>query len=251
MEAYVKTSIDAKIAEIEFFSSASNSLNSNQLKQLSKTILKCGHNNKVKVIHLKSYGDRVFCAGASFDELLAIDNLETATEFFMGFANVINAIRTCNKIVMTSIQGKTVGGGVGIAAASDYVLATESAAIKLSELSIGIGPFVIEPAVTRKIGLSNISNLSLNPILWKNANWAKNVGLYHEIYINIAELKQNTDVFLKQLSNYSSQALLEMKKVLWRDTEHWDKLLEERAGVSGKLVLSEETKTALQEFKKK
>ncbi|MGY5355142.1 enoyl-CoA hydratase/isomerase family protein [Wenyingzhuangia sp. IMCC45467] len=251
MEAYVKTTVKDKIAEIEFFSPASNSLASNQLSQLSNAIKIWGQNEEVVVIHLKSAGDKVFCAGASFDELLAIDNLENGTTFFMGFANVINAIRTCGKIVVTTVQGKTVGGGVGIAAASDYVFATHSASIKLSELSIGIGPFVIEPAITRKIGLSNTAKLSLNATTWRTAKWAEEVNLYHEVYTSISELNTSLAAFLSQMVTYSSSALQEMKKAMWQGTEHWDKLLQERAGVSGKLVLSTETKEALHKFKRK
>lgn len=251
MEAYVKTTIKEKVAEIEFFNPASNSLNSEQLAQLSDAILGWGQNDDISVIHIKSAGSRVFCAGASFDELLAIDDLKNGTKFFMGFANVINAIRTCGKIVVTTVQGKTVGGGVGIAAASDYVFATETAAVKLSELSIGIGPFVIEPAVTRKIGLSNMTKLTLNAKVWKSAKWAKKAGLYHEVEPTLSILNNTLDQFLKQLVSYSPQALSEMKKVLWKDTESWEHLLKERAGVSGALVLSDETSKALNQFKSK
>ncbi|MDO3694170.1 enoyl-CoA hydratase/isomerase family protein [Wenyingzhuangia sp. chi5] len=251
MEPYVKTTIKDKVAEIEFFSPASNSLASEQLAQLTTAIKGWGENDGISVIHLKSAGTNVFCAGASFDELLAIEDLENGTKFFMGFANVINAIRTCGKIVVTSVQGKTVGGGVGIAAASDYVFATETAAIKLSELSIGIGPFVIEPAVTRKIGLTNMAILSLNATTWKTAKWAQQVGLYHEVDATLSELNYSLDKFLKQLVSYSPQALSAMKKTFWKGTEQWDILLKERAAVSGKLVLSDETNKALTQFKRK
>ena len=251
MEAYVKTTIKDKVAEIEFFSPASNSLASEQLAQLSDAIKGWGENDGISVIHLKSAGTKVFCAGASFDELLAIEDLESGTNFFMGFANVINAIRTCGKIVVTSVQGKVVGGGVGIAAASDYVFATEGAFVKLSELSIGIGPFVIEPAVTRKIGLTNMSKLSLNATTWRTAKWAAQVGLYHEVEVSLSELNDSLDKFLKQLVSYSPQALFAMKKTLWEGTEQWNVLLKERAGVSGQLVLSEETNKALTQFKRK
>lgn len=249
--AYVKTTIEAKIAEIEFYSPASNSLNSAQLKELGDAILSCRDNKDVSVIHLKSSGEKVFCAGASFDELLAISDIDTGTDFFMGFANVINAIRTCKKIVVTSVQGKTVGGGVGIAAASDYVFATENASVKLSELSIGIGPFVIEPAVSRKIGLTNFTALTLNATQWKSSKWAEKVGLYHHVDSELIDLEARLSPFLIQLASYSSEALEELKNTLWASANHWDELLRERAGVSGKLVLSENTKQALAQFKKK
>lgn len=251
MESYVKTTIKDKVAEIEFFSPASNSLAGAQLEQLSEAITVWGANDDVSVIHLKSAGKKVFCAGASFDELLAIEDLENGKHFFMGFANVINAIRTCGKMVVTSVQGKTVGGGVGIAAASDYVFATETASIKLSELSIGIGPFVIEPAVTRKIGISKMTSLTLNATSWKSAKWAYKAGLFHEVAVDVVELNNTLESFLKQLVSYSPQALSEMKKVLWKGTTDWDVLLQERAAISGALVLSEATIKALTQFKRK
>lgn len=249
--AYVTLTEKNKIAEIEFFSPASNSLNSNQLKELTQAILQAGNNDSISVIHLKSGGERVFCAGASFDELLTIDEFESGTAFFMGFANVVNAIRTCGKLVVTSIQGKTVGGGVGIAAASDYVLASNFASVKLSELSICIGPFVIEPAVTRAIGIAKFAELSLNPTAWKTASWALKNGLYQEVCDDYDALTERTTAYLEELSLYSPEALLEMKKVLWKGTEAWGELLKERAAVSGKLVLTEATKAVLTKFKNK
>lgn len=249
--AYVNTRVQDKIAEIEFFNPASNSLNSLQLKELTAAISELGKNKNIVLIHLKSKGERAFCAGASFDELLQINNLENGTAFFSGFANVINAIRTCGKLVITSIQGKTVGGGVGIAAASDYVFATKSASIKLSELSIGIGPFVIEPAVSRKIGLNNFSELTLNPTVWKTAEWAQKAGLFYQTVDGLEELSTKVSQHLVQLSNYNPIALNELKKVLWNGTESWEQLLIERAKISGELALSEETKKALSQFKNK
>ncbi|NJB82025.1 enoyl-CoA hydratase/isomerase family protein [Wenyingzhuangia aestuarii] len=250
--AYVKATLTNRVAEIEFYSPASNSLNSEQLKQLSKAILSFDDREDVSVIHLKSSGEKAFCAGASFDELLEIETLDKGTAFFMGFANVINAIRKSHKIVVTSIQGKTVGGGVGIAAASDYVFATDQASVKLSELSIGIGPFVIEPAVSRKIGLANFTELTLNPTEWKTAVWAKEVGLYAKVATSVVELNKGVSEFLKQLTTYNSQALSALKRTLWKDnTDDWGELLKERAAISGKLVLSEETKKALAQFKNK
>ena len=246
---YVNLSVENNIATIEFYSPASNSLNSEQLKELADTISSCKENESISVIHLKSGGERAFCAGASFNELIAIDNLEDGEAFFMGFANVINAMRTCNKIIVTSIQGKTVGGGVGIAAASDYVIATEVALIKLSELTIGIGPFVIEPAVSKKIGVSNMTALSLDATEWKSATWAQEKGLFNKVVASMEELKEESLQFIQKLASYNPKALLEMKKVIWMGTDHWDTLLNERAKISGKLVLSQETKKALAKYK--
>ena len=199
---------------------------------------------------MKSEGERAFCAGASFDELVAISNLEEGKAFFSGFANVINAMRSCGKIIVGRIQGKAVGGGVGLASACDYVYATEAASIKLSELSIGIGPFVIAPAVERKIQKSGLAELSLNPTEWKNAYWAQEKGLFSKVFDSIAEMDKELDIHISKLASYNPEALAEMKRVLWEGTEHWDTLLLERAAASGKLSLSTETKQTLDKFKK-
>ncbi|MGK0414059.1 MAG: methylglutaconyl-CoA hydratase [Polaribacter sp.] len=245
------TNIQGNIATIEFGHPASNSFPSELLERLTKEFNLISKNNTVSVIILKSEGEKAFCAGASFDELVAVSNLEEGKQFFAGFANVINAMRTCGKIIVGRVQGKTVGGGVGLAAACDYVLATQQAAIKLSEFTIGIGPFVIEPAVKRKIGLAALSELTLEATAWKNGYWAKEKGLYAKVFETIKELDEEVAILASKLASYNPSALAEMKKVLWENTGHWDQLLLERAKISGELVLSEFTKKALAKFSKK
>lgn len=244
------TKIENRIATVEFGHPASNSFVSELLARLAKEFDKLGENDEVSVIVLKSEGERAFCAGASFDELVAVSNLEEGKEFFSGFANVINAMRKCPKPIIGRVQGKTVGGGVGLASACDYVHATVEAAIKLSEISIGIGPFVIAPAVERKMGKAALAELTLYPSEWKNAYWAKEQGLYSKVYDSISEMDKELDIHLQKLATYNPEALAEMKKVLWEGTEHWDELLLERAEASGRLALSPNTKKALEKFKK-
>lgn len=244
------TSIENNIATIEFGHPASNSFPSELLARLTKELDKLSTNNDVAIIVLKSEGERAFCAGASFDELVAIDNLEDGKAFFSGFANVINAMRRCSKLIVGRVHGKTVGGGVGLASACDYVFATEHASIKLSEFTIGIGPFVIAPAVERKVGVSGLAELTLDASNWKNAYWAKEKGLYARVFENISDLDKALEIFTEKLASYNPEALTEMKSALWKGTEHWESLLIERAETSGKLVLSEFTKNALAKFKK-
>ncbi|MCA0958752.1 enoyl-CoA hydratase/isomerase family protein [Muricauda ruestringensis] len=244
------TRIENRIATVEFGHPASNSFVSELLARLAKELVTLGENNEVSVIVLKSEGERAFCAGASFDELVAVSNLEEGKQFFSGFAHVINAMRKCPKPIIGRVQGKTVGGGVGLASACDYVHATEAAAIKLSEISIGIGPFVIAPAVERKMGKAALAELTLYPTEWKNAYWAKEQGLYAKVYDSISEMDKELDIHLQKLASYNPEALAEMKKVLWQGTEHWDDLLLVRAEASGRLALSPDTKKALEKFKK-
>ena len=246
----LSTKIDQKIATVEFGHPASNSFPSELLERLTKEFYALSKNEAVAVIILKSEGNGTFCAGASFDELIAIQNLEEGARFFAGFANVINAMRTCTKLIICRVHGKAVGGGVGLAAACDYVLATDKAAIKLSELTIGIGPFVIAPAVERKMGLSGFSELALNATAWKNAYWAKEKGLFAGVFESVTELDTEVASLSEKLASYNPDALIEMKKILWKDTSNWKTLLEERAAISGQLVLSLFTKNALAKFKK-
>ncbi|WP_120186081.1 enoyl-CoA hydratase/isomerase family protein [Tenacibaculum lutimaris] len=244
------THIENKVATLEFGHPASNSFPSVLLERLANEFDKLSTNDEVSVIVLKSEGERAFCAGASFDELVSIDNLEEGKAFFSGFANVINAMRRCSKLIVGRVQGKTVGGGVGLAAACDYVLATEQASIKLSEFTIGIGPFVIAPAVERKISVSGLAELTLDATSWKNAYWAKEKGLYARVFETQNELDKEVEILSEKLASYNPEALAEMKKALWKGTEHWEELLIERAETSGKLVLSEFTKKALEKFRK-
>lgn len=244
------TNIENKIATIEFGHPASNSFPSELLDRLEKEVGKLSDDENVNVIVLKSEGEKAFCAGASFDELIEIDDLESGRKFFSGFANVINAMRVCKKLIVGRVHGKTVGGGVGLVAACDYAMATDAAAIKLSELSIGIGPFVIAPAVQRKMGVDALAELSLAAHEWKNAYWAKEKGLYARVFENVKDLDKEIDVFTSKLASYNPSALEEMKRTLWRGTENWEHLLYERAAISGELVLSDFTKKALAKFKK-
>lgn len=248
-EAYVKHTIENDIATIEFFHPEQNSLPGTILAQLAQTITEVGAMAAVKVILLKSGGDRTFCAGASFKELIAIDNAEKGKVFFSGFANVINAMRTCPKFIIGRIQGKTVGGGVGIAAATDYCMATKFAAIKLSELNVGIGPFVVSPAIERKMGVSAMSQIAIDANTFYEASWAKEKGLFAAVYESIEEMDEAVQAFALHLCSYNPEAMLEMKKVFWRGTEDWDDLLAERAAISGRLVLSDFTKETLKKFR--
>lgn len=244
------TAIENKIATITFGHPSSNSFPSELLTRLTNELNDLSVNNSVSVIILKSEGNGAFCAGASFDELLAITNIEDGKLFFSGFANVINAMRKCSKLIIGRIHGKAVGGGVGIASACDYVLATTSASIKLSELAIGIGPFVIEPAVSRKIGKPALSELTIAAHEWKTAQWAHKKELYASIYETIEELDQAILTYSTKLASYNPEALSQIKKVFWENTSNWETLLYERAAISGELALSQFTIDALKEFKK-
>jgi len=243
------TTIENKIATLEFRHPASNSFPSDLLNRLTNELNILSNNTNVSVIVLKSSGSGAFCAGASFDELLAVSNPEEATEFFSGFANVLNAMRTCSKIIIGRIHGKAVGGGVGIISACDYALATTESSIKLSELTIGIGPFVIEPAVSRKIGKSATAEMALDTE-WKTAAWAGQKGLYAKVLETQEKLDQEITTMANKLASYNPEALFEMKKVLWEGTENWNTLLYERAEISGKLVLSDFSRKALSQLKK-
>ncbi len=249
MSAYVKQQIQNNIATIEFFHPEKNSLPSDLLKKLAETITEAGNNADVKVIVLKSGEDRTFCAGASFQELIAIDDAETGKVFFSGFANVINAMRKCPKFIIGRIQGKTVGGGVGIAAATDYCMATQFASIKLSELNVGIGPFVVAPAIERKIGVSAMSQIAIDANTFYDANWAKEKGLYANVFESLSALDIEVQKLAEHLCTYNPEAMQEMKKIFWKGTQDWDILLAERAAISGRLVLSDFTKETLKKYK--
>lgn len=246
---YIKSDITANIAEVEFFHPKSNSFPSTQLRELIRIIDDLGKNDEVKVIILKSHGEKVFSAGASFEELLTLSDFDTGKNFFMGFANVILAMRRCPKFIVGCVTGKVVGGGVGLAAACDYALADASASIRLSELSIGIGPFVIEPAITRKIGIAAFSELTMNPTEWKSPEWVKEKGMYSHVLPDAESCESAVSEFAKGLSVYSLDAMRDLKSIFWQGTEHLPELMQKRAEMSGRLVLSDFTKETLNKFK--
>ena len=248
-DPYVKLNSINEVGYIEFFHPAHNSLPGAVLAKLAQTITEAGQNDDIKVIVLKSGGDRTFCAGASFTELININDASTGKVFFSGFANVINAMRKCPKFIIGRIQGKTVGGGVGLAASTDYCMATKFASIKLSELNIGIGPFVVGPAIERKMGLSAMSQIAIDANSFYPAEWAEQKGLFTKIYQTTEELDDAVKTTAEHLCTYNVEAMLEMKKVFWKGTDDWDALLTERAETSGRLVLSDFTKEKLKGFK--
>lgn len=247
-EAYVKQHIEEGVAYIEFFHPAHNSLPSNILAELADTVTAAGNNPEIKVIVLKSGGDRTFCAGASFNELVSIEDEVTGKKFFLGFANVINAMRRCPKFIIGRVQGKTVGGGVGLASATDYCMGTKYASIKLSELNVGIGPFVVGPAVQRKLGVSGMSQIAMDANSFYSAEWARDKGLFAKVFDTTEELDEAVKDFALGLSQYNPEAMQRMKSMFWSGTEDWDELLDQRAAISGRLVLSEFTKETLKRF---
>ena len=242
---HVTTQNEGGIATIEFYHPSHNSLPSRLLAELKNAIDAAGADAAVRVIVLKSAGNRTFCAGASFDELKGISNEAEGKSFFLGFANVINAIRKCPKFVIGRVQGKAVGGGVGLASAVDYCLATRYASVKLSELAIGIGPFVIAPAVERKVGLSKMSQMGINATAWYTAEWAQTAGLYAGVYETTEGLDEAVRELALRLSDCHLTAMQELKRVFWRGTDNWDELLAQRAETSGTLILSQYCKNYL------
>ena len=248
---YVRSETHNGITTVEFYHPQSNSLPSKILQELAQEIHSVAHDDDTRVIVLRSSGEKTFCAGASFDELSAIRNKEEGLQFFSGFANVINAMRKCPKLIIGRIHGKSVGGGVGLVAAIDYAIAVEGADVKLSELAIGIGPFVVGPAVERKIGVAAFSHLAIDATMWRNAEWAKRKGLYAELHPTMEEMEESVRRLSNALAHSSMEAIAELKKIFWKGTEHWDSLLPERAAISGKLILSEFAKTAIQKLRTK
>jgi methylglutaconyl-CoA hydratase len=251
MDSFVKSNINDGIGYITFFHPQSNSLPGEILRTLASEIELMGKNAEAKVIVLQSEGEKAFCAGASFDELISIKDLETGKKFFSGFAGVINAMRKAPKFVIARVQGKAVGGGVGLASAADYTMALTSASVKLSELAVGIGPFVVGPAVERKVGSSAFCQLSINATEWQSAQWAKEKGLYAEVFEDIHQMDHAIHELAHRLANSNPEAMMLLKKAAWQGTDHWDQLLIERAEMSGKLVLSDFTIKAINKFKSK
>src|SRR3954447_20862360 len=219
---YVKSEVHNHISTIEFYHPQGNSLPSNIIADLAHEIGYAAHNKDIHLILLRSAGTGAFCGGASFDELLSIENEKQGAKFFSGFANIINTMRKCPKLIVSRVHGKCVGGGVGLAAAADYAIALEGAEVRLSELSIGIGPFVVGPAVERKIGTSSFSQLAIDASMWRPADWARRKGLYAELHADAEGMDDSIARLSTSLSHYNPEAMRELKRVLWKGTEHWD-----------------------------
>jgi methylglutaconyl-CoA hydratase len=239
------------IATVTFGHPKSNSLPGALLRNLADTITETAARDDVRVVVLRSSGTGPFCAGASFDELVAIADEQTGKEFFMGFARVILAMVRAPKLVIARAHGKAVGGGVGVLAAADYAVATEDASVKLSELAVGIGPFVVGPVIQRRIGQSAFAQLAIDATGWRDAKWARDNGLFAEVVPNEVALDERIGGLAQKLASSNPEAMARMKRIFWEGTEDWDALLEERAAMSGTLVLSDFTRNAINSFKRR
>lgn len=247
-DGHVSLEVRDGIATVRFAHPKGNSLPGALLRRLAGTIEAAGRDAAARVVVLRSEGHGPFCAGASFDELTRLDTPETGHEFFMGFARVILAMRDCPKFVLARVHGKAVGGGVGLAAAADYAMALDTAAVKLSELAVGIGPFVVGPVIERKLGHAAFQQLAIDAQSWRDAQWAEQHGLFASLHANVTELDAVVDALAKRLAASSPEAMATLKQVFWEGTEHWPDLLPQRAAMSGTLVLGEFTRKALAAF---
>lgn len=250
-QGYVRSECQNGVTTIEFHHPQSNSLPGSLLEAITQEVRSAGDDRDTRVILLRSGGERAFCAGASFDELLAIETPEQGLRFFSGFAHLINAMRTCPRFIIMRVQGKCVGGGVGIASAADYVIAVQGADVKLSELAVGIGPFVVGPAVERKIGLAAFSHLAIDSTMWRDAEWARSKGLYSELHGSISGMDESIQRLAGNLARTNPEAMSLVKQQFWKGTEHWDQLLIERAAMSGRLVLSPFARQAISALRPK
>jgi methylglutaconyl-CoA hydratase len=242
----IVTRLEDGIGSVAFGHPKGNSLPGALLAELAARVTALGRDPGVKVILLQSEGTGAFCAGASFAELAAITDVENGSRFFMGFANLINAMRECPKLIVTRVHGKAVGGGVGIVAASDYALATAAAQVKLSELAVGIGPFVVGPVIERKIGAGSYAALGIDAAEWRSAEWAHQRGLFAEVHEDVGALDARVTALTRQLVASNLEAMAALKRVLWEGTEHWRDLLPERARLSGRLVVSSAARQAIE-----
>jgi methylglutaconyl-CoA hydratase len=242
----VTTRVADGIASVAFWGTKGNSLPGVLLADLAARITALGQEPEASVIVLRSEGTGAFCGGASFAELSGIADVESGTRFFMGFANLINAMRECPKLIVARVHGKVVGGGVGMVAASDYALATTAAQVKLSELALGIGPFVVGPVIERRIGVGNYAALAIDAATWWGAEWAHQRGLYAELHPDGAALDTRLAALARQLAASNPEAAAEMKRVFWEGTQHWRELLAARARLSGTLVVSPFARQAIE-----
>jgi len=248
-DGFVKQSIENGVGTISFYHPKKNSLPGSLLKKLAEAVTGMGEDENVKVVLLQSEGHSPFCAGASFDELLAVKDADGGTAFFMGFARLILAMKNCPKFVVVRAQGKAVGGGVGVICAADYVIATDRAATKLSEMALGFGPFVIGPVVERRIGAGPFAAMTVDTD-WRDAQWAERHGMFAQVVSDIEALDEAISALTSRLAKSNPDAMARLKKVFWQDTEHWDDLLAERARMSGELVLSDFASNAIGAFRK-
>lgn len=244
----VTVSIADGVGTVEFAHPKGNSLPAQLLNLLAREITAVGENPDARVIVLRSAGTGAFCAGASFDEFTALADAAAGKEFFLGFSRVIMAMVRAPKFVLTRVHGKAAGGAIGVIAASDYSIAVRDAAVKLSELQVGIGPFVVGVAIERKLGLAPFQALGVHAD-WHDAAWCERHGLYSMVCDDVAALDAAVAAHAKRLAASNPEAMREMKRIYWEGSERWEAAMDERAAMSGRMVLSDFTRKALEKFR--
>lgn len=244
----VTTNVRDGVGTVEFSHPKGNSLPARLLNDLASAIRTLGADDAARVIVLRSAGSGTFCAGASFDEFTAVADAAQGKEFFSGFARVIAAMVRAPKFVLARVQGRAAGGAIGLICASDYSIAVRSAQVKLSELQVGIGPFVVGVVIERKLGLAPFQSLAVHAD-WHDAAWCERHGVYSAVVEDEAALDAAIDAHAKRLAASNPEAMREMKRIFWRGTDDWEALMGERAAMSGRMVLSAFTRDALARFR--
>ena len=247
-EGEVHVEITEGIGTVRFGHPKGNSLPGALLERLADAISGVGRDDAARVIVVKSIGSGPFCAGASFDELVRIADVEEGERFFSGFSRVILAMIRAPKLVLVRVHGRTAGGGVGIAAAGDYTLAVREASCKLSELAVGIGPFVVGPVIEHRIGRGPFAAMAIDAD-WRDAEWCERHGLYARVFEDVGALDAGVDALARTLASSNPAAMSALKRVFWDGTSSWEEMLRVRARMSGELVLSDHTRAAIAKFK--
>lgn len=248
LEGTVQASVADGVGTVEFSHPKGNSLPAKLLDDLAGAITKLGNDAAARVIVLRSAGTGAFCAGASFDEFVTLADAEAGKRFFSGFSRVVLAMVRAPKFVLTRVHGRAAGGALGVIAASDYSIALRTASVKLSELQVGIGPFVVGVVIERKLGLAPFQSLAVHAD-WHDADWCERHGLYSALVDDEAALDVAVEAHAKRLASSNPDAMAEMKRIFWHDIGDWEERMNERAAMSGRMVFSNFTHAALTKFR--
>ncbi|MGB0495126.1 MAG: enoyl-CoA hydratase/isomerase family protein [Kangiellaceae bacterium] len=190
-----------------------NSFDDKVIHSLTEAIKEIDQDDSLRLLVLDAKG-KSFSAGADLNWMkrMASYSWEENYQDSLKLAGLMQALYECSKTTIAVVQGAAYGGGVGLVACCDIVLASEKAMFCLSEVKLGLIPSVISPYVVKAIGERNSKRYFTTAEKF-NVNEALNIQLVHKVF-PLDELKDASDDYINRILANGPNAMYQAKKLV-------------------------------------
>lgn len=190
-----------------------NAFDDQVIKELTNAIYHIGLDDSIRILVLDATG-KSFSAGADLNWMkrMAGYSWEENYQDSLKLAGLMQALHECEKTTIAIVQGAAFGGGVGLVACCDIVLASEKAIFCLSEVKLGLIPSVISPYVVKAIGERNSKRFFATAERF-DATEAKNIQLVHKVFAH-DELADNAQDYINRILANGPRAMLQSKRLV-------------------------------------